>query len=255
MALRHPLAVQLYSARKFPPLESQIAVVARCGFTHVETFGPLNESPEETRRALDRHGLVAVSAHISVNELESDAPAVVRAAHVLGVEFVVAPYLSPEKRPKDRAGWIALGQRLARTRDVIEREGLRFAWHNHDFEFEPLPDGSYPIEHILGADLAWEADVAWVALGDGDPIGWIDRYRHRIPLIHVKDVAPVGERTNEDGWSDVGEGALPWPALWSACVAAGAEVMIAEHDNPSDFDRFARVSCAAMRTFLQATPS
>jgi len=94
-----------------------------------------------------------------------------------------------------------------------------------------------------------------VALGDGDPIGWIDRYRHRIPLIHVKDVAPVGERTNEDGWSDVGEGALPWPALWSACVAAGAEVMIAEHDNPSDFDRFARVSCTAMRTFLQATPS
>jgi sugar phosphate isomerase/epimerase len=255
MALRHPLAVQLYSARKFPPLESQIAVVARCGFTHVETFGPLNESPDETRRALDRHGLVAVSAHISVNELESDAPAVVRAAHVLGVEFVVAPYLSPEKRPKDRAGWIALGQRLARTRDVIEREGLRFAWHNHDFEFEPLPDGSYPIEHILGADLAWEADVAWVTLGDGDPIGWIDRYRHRIPLIHVKDVAPVGERTNEDGWSDPGEGVLPWPALWSACVAAGAEVMIAEHDNPSDFDRFARVSCTAMRTFLQATPS
>jgi len=41
MALRHPFAVQLYSARKFPPLESQIAVVARCGFTHVETFGPL----------------------------------------------------------------------------------------------------------------------------------------------------------------------------------------------------------------------
>ena len=174
---------------------------------------------------------------------------------MLGVEFVVAPCLSPEKRPKDRAGWIALGQRLARTRDMIEREGLRFAWHNHDFEFEPLPDGSYPIEHILGSDLAWEADVAWVTLGDGDPIEWIDRYRHRIPLIHVKDVAPVGERINEDGWSDPGEGVLPWPALWSACVAAGAEVMIAERDNPSDFDRFARVSCTAMRTFLRATPS
>ncbi len=255
MALRHPFAVQLYSARKFPPLELQIAIVARCGFTHVETFGPLNQSPDETRRALDRHGLAAVSAHIGVDELESDAPAVVRAAHLLGVEFVVAPYLSPEKRPKDRAGWMAFGERLARTRNLIEREGLRFAWHNHDFEFQPLPDGSYPIEHILGSDLAWEADLAWVTLGGGDPIGWIDRYRHRIPLIHVKDVAPVGERTNEDGWADVGEGALPWPALWSACVAAGAEVMIAEHDNPSDFDRFARVSCGAMRTFLQATPS
>ncbi len=105
MALRHPFAVQLYSARKFPPLESQIAVAAHCGFTHVETFGALNQSPDKTRRALERHGLAAVSAHISVDELVSDAPAVVRAAHLLGVEFVVAPYLSPESGPRiARAG-------------------------------------------------------------------------------------------------------------------------------------------------------
>ena len=106
MALRHPFAVQLYSARKFPPLESQIAVVARFGFTHVETFGPMNQSPDETRRALDRHGLAAVSAHISVDELESDAPAVVRAAHLLSVEFVVAPICHPKSGPRiARAGW------------------------------------------------------------------------------------------------------------------------------------------------------
>ena len=32
-----------------------------------------------------------------------------------------------------------------------------------------------------------------------------------------------------------------------SCAAAGSDVMIAEHDNPSDFDRFARVSAQAMR--------
>ncbi len=193
-----------------------------------------------------------MSAHISVDELESDAPAVVRAAYLLGVEFVVAPYLSPEKRPKDRAGWMAFGERLAGTRNLIEREGLRFAWHNHDFEFEPLPDGSYPIEHILGSDLAWEADLAWVTLAGADPLTWIERYRGRIPLVHVKDVAPTGARPDEDGWADVGEGVLPWPSLWRACVAAGAEVMIAEHDNPSDFARFARTSGTAMKALSQA---
>jgi hypothetical protein len=64
---------------------------------------------------------------------------------------------------------------MARCRDAVEREGLRFAWHNHDFEFERLPDGTYPIELILGADLAWEADLASVALGGADPIAWVDR--------------------------------------------------------------------------------
>jgi sugar phosphate isomerase/epimerase len=255
MALRHPLGVQLYSGRKFPPLESQIAIVARCGFTHVETFGPLNESAEETRRLLDRHRLAAVSAHVGLDRLETETTRCIHAVRALGVEFVVAPYLSPDQRPDDRAGWIAFGERMARIRDAIEREGLRFAWHNHDFEFVQLPDGSYPIEHVLGADLAWEADLAWVTLGAGDPIAWIERYRGRTPLVHVKDVSPAGKRTDEDGWADVGEGVLPWAALWNACVAAGAEVMIAEHDNPSDFDRFARVSSAAMGTFSRARAS
>ena len=255
MALRHPVGVQLYSGRKFPPLDSQLAVVAHFGFTHVETFGPMNEQAVETRRLLDRHGLAAISAHVSLDEIESDTGGVVRAVRALGVEFVVAPYLSPERRPNDRAGWISLGERLARSRDAFAREGLRFAWHNHDFEFEPLPDGAFPIEHVLGADLAWEADLAWVTLAGADPLTWIERYRGRIPLVHVKDVAPTGARPDEDGWADVGEGVLPWPSLWRACVAAGAEIMIAEHDNPSDFARFARTSGTAMKALSQAGAS
>ena len=87
---------------------------------------------------------------------------------------------------------VSLGERLARSRDAFAREGLRFAWHNHDFEFEPLLDGAFPIEHVLGADLAWEADLAWVTLAGADPLSWIERYRGRIPLVHVKDVAPTG---------------------------------------------------------------
>ena len=39
--------------------------------------------------------------------------------------------------------------------------------------------------------------------------------------------------------------------LWPLCVAAGVEMMIAEHDNPSDFDRFARISAAAMRGYAK----
>ena len=40
MALRHPVGVQLYSGRKFPPLDSQLAVVAHFGFTHVNRSTP-----------------------------------------------------------------------------------------------------------------------------------------------------------------------------------------------------------------------
>jgi sugar phosphate isomerase/epimerase len=67
--------------------------------------------------------------------------------------------------------------------------------------------------------------------------------------VHVKDIAPAGEKADEDGWADVGAGTVAWSEFWPQCVTAGAECMVAEHDSPNDFDRFARVSASAMRRY------
>jgi sugar phosphate isomerase/epimerase len=251
MPLTHPLSIQLYSARNFPPVEAQLAVVKANGYDNVETFGPWHDYPAATRALLDAQGLTAKSAHIDLETLESRPVRALEIARRLGVEIVVAPYLTPPQRPATREGWQALGSRLARIRERLVAEGLRFAWHNHDFEFVALPDGSFPIEHVLGDALLWEADIAWIVRGKSDPRLWLDRYRGRIPLVHVKDIAPPGKYTDEEGWADVGAGIVPWRDLWPRCLAACAEIMIAEHDNPSDFQRFARVSAEAMRGFAE----
>jgi sugar phosphate isomerase/epimerase len=251
MPLTHPLSLQLYSARNFPPIETQLAIIRAAGFDNVETFGPWHDDPAATRALLDTHGLTAKSAHIDLETLEARPQRALDIARRLGVEIVVAPYLTPPQRPNAREGWQDLGARLARIDERFGAEGLRFAWHNHDFEFVALPDGSFPIEHVLGDALFWEADIAWVVRGKADPRLWIDRYRGRIPLVHVKDIAAAGTKAEEDGWADIGAGTLPWRALWARAVAAGAEIMIAEHDNPSDFRRFARASAEAMRGFAK----
>ena len=243
--------VQLYSGRKFPPVEAQLESIARHGFACVETFGPFYDDPEATKRMLDARGLVAKSGHFSIAMLEGEPERVVRVARQLGMAFVVGPYLPPAERPTTAKEWQAVGARLVAIDSRLSSAGLRFAWHNHDFEFQPLEDGSLPIEHILGDRLLWEADIAWLIRGGAEPRRWIERYRGRIPLVHVKDIARAGEKADEDGWADVGAGVVPWSELWPLCVAAGAEIMIAEHDNPSDFDRFVRVSAAAMRGYAQ----
>jgi sugar phosphate isomerase/epimerase len=249
------LSLQLYSARKFPPLDAQCATLMDCGCAFVETFGPLHDDPTATRHLFDRHRLTAKSAHFSLDMTENDAERTAEIASELSVEIIVVPYLPPEARPITIEQWKALGSRLAKISEGFTAKGFRFAWHNHDFEFRPLPDGSTPIEHVLGDGLLWEADIAWIVRGDADPVHWIDRYRGRIPLVHVKDIAPTGEKLDEDGWADVGAGILPWRDLWRQCLEAGAEVMVAEHDNPSDFNRFARVSMAAMRRLADGARS
>ena len=193
LPLKNPLALQLYSGRKFPPLFAQLETISRCGFTHVETFGPLNDDPERTRRQLETFGLSAVSAHVDVDAIAGDPAGVARAARALKIDTIVAPYLAPERRPRDRAGWAAFGAFLAEQKRHLAKEGLRLVWHNHDFEFAPLAEGGVALEYILGEDLDWEADLAWVQRSGENPSAWIQRYRGRIPLIHVKDIAPPGE--------------------------------------------------------------
>ena len=251
MTVTRPLGAQLYSGRKFPPVETQFATIARHGFTNVETFAPFYDDVLATKRMLDAHGLSARSGHFSVAMLEHEGDRAVDVARRLGVEIVVAPYLAPAERPATVEGWKAVGARLLRIEARLSAAGLRFAWHNHDFEFKALADGSLPIEHLLGDRLQWEADLAWVIRGGASPRQWIERYSGRIPLVHVKDIAPAGEKADEDGWADVGAGTVSWAELWPLCVGAGSECMITEHDNPSDFDRFVRVSAGAMRGYAK----
>ncbi len=253
MAPMHPLSMQLYSARNVRSVSAQLASVERHGFTNVETFSPFYDDVGETQRQLGQRGLSAKSGHFALTMAEQQPDQVVELAKALGMDWVVIPFLPVEERPGEAAGWTALGRRLDALGQRFGRAGLGVAWHNHAFEFLALEDGSLPIEHLLGGHLHWEADLAWVVKGGGDPKHWIQRYRGRIPLVHVKDIAPSGDKADEDGWADVGTGTLPWSDLWGLCGAAGADIMIAEHDNPSDFDRFARVSAEAMRRLAEGS--
>ena len=98
-------------------------------------------------------------------------------------------------------------------------------------------------------DLEWEADIAWIVKGGGDPLDWIDRHGPRITAAHFKDIAPAGEKADEDGWADPGTGTMDWPAIAAALKAkTPCELLVAEHDNPSDFGRFARAAAELGKT-------
>lgn len=83
-----------------------------------------------------------------------------------------------------------------------------------------------------------------------DVLNWIDRHADRIVAVHVKDIAPEGQAQEEDGWTDVGHGTIAWPALARTLRdRTQARYYVMEHDNPADFERFARRSIEAARNF------
>lgn len=245
---------QLYSSRNFPPMAATFEMLAKAGYTAVEGYGALyadDAAVAATQSGLAATGLTMPTGHFSLAMLEGEVDKVLEIARALKMERLYCPHIMPQDRPTDAAGWRAFGERLQRVGAPYKAAGYGFGWHNHDFEFKALADGSIPQDRIFegGPGLEWEMDVAWVIRGGADPLAWIEKYKDRITAAHVKDIAPAGECTDEDGWADVGHGTVDWPTIMAALRAIGVRHFVMEHDNPKDHERFAQRSIASAKAF------
>ncbi len=247
------ISYQLYSSREFPPLIETLKMLKDLGYSQVEGYGGVYGDPATLKSALAEAGLSMPSGHFGIDMLEGEPDKALEIAAAAGMRAVYCPFLMPDDRPGDAAGWRAFGERLQAAGKPFRAAGLDFGWHNHNFEFETLEDGSVPLEHIFegGPDLSWEADIAWVVRGGADPLDWIRRYGDRITAVHVKDIAPAGECADEDGWADVGHGTMDWAGIWAALRGTNAGIFIMEHDKPNDHRRFATRSIRALRNIVE----
>ena len=249
-----PLAIQLYGLRKLGGLDTQLRTAREAGFSVVETVQSHLEDAGATRRALDAHGLAALSGHVSLPALRNDLAATVRAASAVGIRKLYMPALPADERTGGAAGWRRAGRELGEMALRVSDQGLSLGYHNHDWELAVMEDGRPALLHLFdgaqGTPLTWQADLAWLARGGGDPAQWLVEQGGRVSSVHIKDIAPAGERQDEDGWTDVGSGIMDWHGLWRACQALEAPLMVVEHDNPKRPDQFARGSLA----FLTALP-
>lgn len=237
------LSFQLYSARNFQPWTSVIPRLAELGYAQVEGFGGVYSEAQEFRELLESHSMSMSSGHFfPLSELEEGLDASLAVASKLGMKRVICP--APEdlwRQGTDSANWISLAKRLNEAGKRVNDAGFRFGWHNHHWEFIQLASGEIPMDLLLeyAPEMEWEMDVAWVVRGGANPMTWIETHASRITAAHVKDIAPDGENSDEDGWADVGEGVMDWMSLIAALRNAGTDLFVVEHDNPSDWDRFA----------------
>lgn len=243
------ISYQLYCSRNFGPLEATLSMLADAGYASVEGFGGLYADPAALRGQLDAAGLTMPTGHFGLDVIEGTPDDAIATAKTLGVSSVFVPYLAEPDRPTDAAGWAAFGKRLAEAGKPILDAGLAYGWHNHDFEFADVGSASLPMELILEAsdDVKVELDLGWVARAGHDMTEWVGKLSDRIISAHIKDIAPDGENTDEDGWADVGHGRLDWAPVHTALKAAGVDRYVIEHDNPADDARFAARSLATVK--------
>ena len=247
-----PIAVQMYTLRNAGSLDQQLKIVHDAGVGAVETVGTQGVSAPELKQLLDRYAIKAISSHVPLAELRKDLPGVVAFNRSIGNTTLVVPYLDAKDRPTDAAGWTALGQELGRISKQVRAEGMRLAYHNHDFELVDF-NGRTGLELLFaaaGPDLQTELDLAWVARAGYDPAVMLGTFRGRLFAVHAKDNAPKGQAEDEGGFAAIGQGVLDGNAILPAAAGAGVQWYIIEHDQPRDPAKVIKTGADYLRDHL-----
>lgn len=240
------IAYQLYCSRNFGPLDKTLAMLAAAGFTATEGYGGLYDQLDALKAGLDANGLTMPSGHFAIDMVENDPARAIHVARTLGMDKVFIPWIHPDHRPTDKAGWAAFGARLARIGRPVQDAGFAYGWHNHDFELVDLGGGETPLDLIAAAGVDLELDLGWVGVAGKDRVAELRKFGNRVKAVHVKDRAQAGTK-EEDGWADVGHGTTDWAPIKAELDAQGISHFVLEHDNPADDKRFASRSLATVK--------
>ncbi len=224
--------VQLYTLRveMAEDAERTLAAIAEIGYREVEMAGLYGLSPREMRSKLDAVGLRAVSSHHGVGDVRGAWDRTLEGAQELGQSLIVVPSIPGDERSAEGLRRIADDFNAAGY--AAAEAGLRFGYHNHNWEFEPFPDGTIPMDLLLertSADVVdWQMDIFWTVDGGADPATYLDRTSGRVTSVHVKDRTAIGEMV------DVGDGVIDFSGLIDLAERHGMRHAFVEHDRPVD---------------------
>jgi sugar phosphate isomerase/epimerase len=251
------VGLQLYSLREQLPKDVQgwIAKVAQAGYSDVETFGMTGESKffgldtKAFKALLTQNNLVTTSGHYGMDEYigkgtDHDLGLAIDAVHTLGQRYLTVPYLNEQFRTS-ADDWKAVAGKFNSLAARLKSEGIRMAYHNHNFEFAAVGDTrGYDIllQNTDPSLVHFEMDLYWVVRGGADPVTLFHQHPGRFPMWHIKDMDKTTPTLN----TEIGTGSIDFKAIMVNAKLAGLEQTFMEQENyAAGMDPFTSISQSA----------
>lgn len=229
-----PFGLQLYTLRDDLPKDPKgvLKQVSEMGYKFVEGYeGPKGlwwgMKNKEFKAYLDELNLTMISSHC---EFRKDFERKAAEAGEIGLEYLIAPWLGPQKKIDDFKKFAELFNKCG---DACAKENLKFAYHNHGYSFEKL-EGQYPQDVMMQGTnpetVDFEMDIYWVAVPEEDPEAWLKKYPNRWKLVHVKDRDKTAPKTVADASVDLGTGRLDFKKILKTAKEVGVKYYIVEQE-------------------------
>jgi sugar phosphate isomerase/epimerase len=249
------ISLQVYTARNFKPYEDILRFLSEQGMDKVELFEV--EAFVETKDILDKYNMSSPSTHMGFSALEN-VDLIINNLKKNNITNAIVP--SPVGKPggkfsslfdKTEEEWNEFGKSLSSYVKIFEDNGINLGYHNHSFEFNPLPSGKMPIECILdhNESLKFEIDLGWAVAGNSDPIFWIKKYASKIIACHLKDFISKDLDLLEHGSQcAIGDGFINWKDVLTEVKKTNCSIFVLEHDDPKDYQEYVERSLNFLST-------
>jgi len=225
------LGIQLYSIRddmKTDPLGT-LRQLADMGYKNVEHAGYGNRkfygyAAKDFKRVLGDLGLSMPSGHTVMGKQHWDAGKkdftdewkyTVEDAALMGQRFVISPWLDESLRTNydDFKNCMDV---FNKSGELCKKSGMKFGYHNHDFEFSQELNGKKIFDLILESTdpslVAQQLDIGNMYHAGGIALDIIKKYPGRFELMHVKDEIKAADKGEMGGGYEstvLGKGIIP----------------------------------------------
>jgi sugar phosphate isomerase/epimerase len=237
-----PLGLQLWSVRDAMKTDAMgtLKSLSKFGYSYVEGFGYndgkwFGMAPLEMKKALADLGMTQKSGHQAVTTAEYDTSKkditdslkkAIDAAVVVGQKYIICPYMQDGDRNKEKVA--VLCEAFNKAGEYANKAGLRFGYHNHDFEFttriDDMPMYQYLLNNTDPKLVCFEMDMCWVVRGKYNPIDWFKMYPGRFELAHMKDLASQDKSES----CIIGTGIVDFKQIIANAKVAGLKNFIVE---------------------------
>ena len=226
--------------------KATLKAVADAGYAYVESADYAEGkfygmTPAEFKSTLDSLGLTAISAHMGMVTLEN-ADQLIADVKAAGITYFVIPVPPMGMFTFDPAtqmlGKNGTADELVSIMNAIgekcHQAGLKLLYHNHDFEFKPLADGTV-IEEVLleKCNPEWvnfQMDLYWVTKAEANALTYFEKYPGRFKAWHVKDMDQEGK------FAPVGTGTIDFKSILAQKEKSGMEFYLVEQDQTFGLD-------------------
>ena len=169
------------------------------------------------------------------------------AAQLLGHEYVILPSIPDDKR-KTLDDYKKMADTFNKIGEAAKNAGVKFAYHNHGYGLKEM-NGQVPLKLILdGTDpslVFFEMDIYWTTAGGADPVAYLELYKNRYHLMHVKDMSKKVQFSGDGGdskqWIELfpymttaGNGVIDLKSILPKAKEYGVKHFIVEQDMVAD---------------------